>query len=326
MDTLVIDQRGTCLAQQAGALVIRLPNQRPHSVPFGQISRIILAGSVNIDSTLLTHLAEHGISLIAMPGRGARRNAFLYGMGHGDASRRLGQYRLIQCRDSLLRWARHFVSLKIIGDRRLLMHALFTRPDLRLSLTRGIDGLQSALKNAQRVDNVASLRGVEGAASARFFAAYRSLFAPALEFNDRNRRPPRDPVNAALSLGYTLAHSDALRAITQAGLDPMLGFLHDPDHSRESMACDFVEMSRPRIERLVWRLFAERTLCADQFTLDGGASRMGKAARQVFFPAYEQQAGIHRTWFRRYSSHLARTCVAHFSSPCEGGRPEGSIP
>src|SRR5699024_6734114 len=166
---------------------------------------------------------------------------------------------------------------------------------------------QQALAHARHAQDRATLRGIEGAAAARFFHAYRLLFAPSLHFHRRNRRPPRDPVNAALSLGYTLVHGEATAALARAGLDPMLGFLHDPLHNRESLACDFVELVRPRIEQLVWRLFADQELRGEQFNQESGASRMGKAARRTFFPAYERHAWLHRRWFKRYARKLAQT-------------------
>ncbi|MDN5874077.1 MAG: CRISPR-associated endonuclease Cas1, partial [Sinobacteraceae bacterium] len=266
---VVIDQRGARLGHQAGALIVRMPKQPPRSIPLNLINQLVLAAAVEVQSTLFTHLAERGIGVVIMPGRGHRRSMFLYGAGHGDAARRLGQYHLVSDPLTAHWWARRFVAFKLIGGARLLRRALARRPDCRHGLTRATAQLRAALIQARRADNRERLRGIEGAASAAFLRAYRALFPVSLEFFGRNRRPPRDPVNAALSLGYTLAHGDATRAIAHAGLDPMLGFLHEAAYSRESLACDFVELARPRIEHLVWRLFAERQLRGEQFTRDG---------------------------------------------------------
>lgn len=306
---VVIDQRGARLGYQAGALIVRVPEQAPRSIPLNLVDQLVVAGAVQIDSALFTHLAERGIGVLAMPGRGYRRSTFLHGAGHGDAARRLNQYRLVTNDKATLPWAKRFVAFKIAGDARLLRRAQAARPDCRHALTRGVAELLRALGNARHAHSVESLRGIEGAASAGFFHAYRCLFAPALQFEKRNRRPPRDPVNAALSLGYVLAHGEAVGAIARAGLDPMLGMLHDIAYNRESLACDFVELARPRVEQLVWRLFAEQQLRGDQFRNDGGASRMGKAARRSYFAAYEKHAGPHRRWFNRYARVLVKACA-----------------
>lgn len=309
MNTLVIDRRGSRVEYRSGAIVVRIPDQRPQNISLNLVDRLVLASSVEIDSTLLTHLSERGISLLAMPGRGVRRSAFMYGYSHGDAQRRINQYGLMVDPAKKLMWARRFVFMKIAGNRRLLLTAERLRPDCRYILRRGADELQSALQNARQADNLLSLRGIEGSASNRFFLAYRSLFPASLSFRERNRRPPRDPVNAALSLAYTLAHGDAVNALVKSGLDPMLGFLHDPSYGRESLACDLVEIVRPRVEHLVWRLFAERQLTGDHFRFENGASRMGKAARSIFFATYESNAAVHRRWLARYAQAISRSCT-----------------
>ena len=99
---------------------------------------------------------------------------------------------------------------------------------------------------------------MEGAAQAAYFRAYCSLFAEALAFNGRNRRPPRDPVNACLSLGYTLVHFEAARAAYAAGLDPFLGFFHEIAFGRESLACDLMEPVRPLVDAWLWEMFRSR--------------------------------------------------------------------
>lgn len=306
---VVIDQRGARLEHRSGAMIVRTAKQPPQSIPLQHIDQLVIAGAMQLDSALLTHLAEQGASVVIMPGRGHRRSAVLHGTGHGDAARRLNQYRLLQDDSMKCHWAKRFVVCKIAGHTRLLRRALRQRPDSRQPLTAAIAELCGAMANARVADNLASLRGIEGAASARYFHAYRLLFASSLQFCRRNRRPPRDPVNAALSLGYTLAHGEAVTRITRAGLDPMLGFLHDPAYNRESLACDLVELARPRIEQLVWRLFAEKQLRGDQFSTDGGASRMGKAARRTFFAAYERHAHMQRRWFERYARVIANVCT-----------------
>lgn len=309
MGMVIIDQRGSRLSHQSGALMIRIADARPRSVPLRLLDRLVIAASVQIESSLLTHLAEHQIGLLILPARGHRRSACLHNEGHGDAARRLGQYRLVLDPELSLFWARHFVLARINGSRRLLQRAMDQRPDRRRALHHGVDKLARMQTRARTTATHSQLRGIEGAGAAAHFAAYRSLFAPSLQFRRRNRRPPRDPVNAALSLGYTLAHQDAVQTLLHVGLDPMLGVLHEPLHSRESLACDLVEIARPGLEQWIWRLFAERRLKAEHFGIENEAARMRKPARQVFFAAYQSNAGRHRRVFERYARRLARVCA-----------------
>jgi CRISPR-associated endonuclease Cas1 len=116
--------------------------------------------------------------------------------------------------------------------------------------------------------------------------AMAAVMPPALQFTGRNRRPPRDPVNACLSLGYTLLHAQAVQACAVAGLDPLLGFYHRPAFGRESLASDLIEALRPAVDLWVWELVRSRTLLEDHFSharprcLPAGQSR----ARHLLCP------------------------------------------
>lgn len=310
MGTVIIDRRGTELEYQSGALLIREPDARPKTIPLSHVDRLVINGSASIDSAVLTQLAGLGGSVLLLPGRGAQRGTHLHGAGHGDALRRLGQYRLSLDKQRRLHWARRLVAIRLAGAERLLRAAHAMRPEHRHDLVRGIKRLSRLRAYARSVKRLESLRGLEGAATAAFYQAYGELFASSLGFGGRNRRPPRDPINAALSLGYTLVHSDALRAIAQAGLDPMLGMLHDCCYNRDSLACDLTEVARPRVERLVWRLFAEQRLRVESFSREGGGVRMNKAARGIFYAAYEAHAALHRRWLRRLGAALVRDCIS----------------
>lgn len=312
MGTLCIDRRGTRLEHAHKALTIREPETRPRSVPLSLIDRLVVIGHVEFNSGLLTALAESGVSVVLLPARGQRRNTFLRSEGHGDAVRRLGQYRLVQDHPVRQAWARQLVRLRLAGQHRLLAGALHQRPDQRHRLKAAqaeIMAARSAVRRGAAADE--QLRGHEGAASAAFFRGYTALFPEALGFAGRNRRPPRDPVNAVLSLGYTLAHGDALRAIVAAGLDPALGVLHRPAWGRDSLACDLTEIARARVERLTWQLFATQALTHSDFTHSGEGVRLAKAARGTFFGCWEHHASLHRRWQRRAAHALASACAHH---------------
>lgn len=129
--------------------------------------------------------------------------------------------------------------------------------------------------------------GCEGSASNQFFAGLRNILPMEIKFSSRNRRPPRDPVNSLLSLGYTLLHYEAVLEIYARGLDPFIGFLHELNFGRESLACDVIEPLRYIIEELVIKLVVERGFTEDIFYYESnGACLMSKLARQIFYKEY----------------------------------------
>jgi len=103
-----------------------------------------------------------------------------------------------------------------------------------------------------------------------------------------------------------LLHFDAVRACHTVGLDAMLGFYHDLNFGRESLACDLMEPVRPLMDRWVWQMFRERQLRVEHFSDDNGRCQMNKADRQGFYAFYESRAGAARRLLRRYGYALAK--------------------
>ena len=151
------------------------------------------------------------------------------------------------------------------------------------------------------------MRGLEGAAAAAYFQGLAELLPERLHFSGRNRRPPRDPFNAVLSLGYTLLHGEAVIALYGAGFDPFIGFYHALDFGRESLACDIVEPLRAEVDRFAMRLFRSERLRPEDFTSVDGACLLGKAGRGRFYVEWESAA---ETLRRRLDQSIADVATA----------------
>lgn len=307
MSTLYLDRRNCSLEIEGRVLAVYVDGRRETTVPIHLLERVVLRSNVALGSTLLPRLADAGISVIAFGGRLGRKCATVLGAIHNDAARRVGQLRAHDDPVFRNRWARRLCLGKIRGQRRLLARAAAARPDQRHPLLKAIQAQDQALARIRTEPGLGpeQLRGIEGAAAAGFFQGYTQLFAPALDFTGRNRRPPRDPVNAALSLGYTLLHAEAVHACHIAGLDPMVGFYHELDFGRPSLASDLIEPLRSQVEQWVWDSFRERGLRLEDFTRDGDACMLGKTARQRYFATYEVFARPRRRLLRRWCGKLA---------------------
>lgn len=271
------------------------------SIPMKLLERVIIRGDLKISVGTLTKLTEAKISILLLSGRHSRRVAIVLGNGHNDAAIRLAQSQLVFDENWCSHWARRQVLGKVRGQGRLLEHVLSGRPDCRKPLFGALQGLRGILENLQPSATPERIRGLEGAAAHAYFQGLSSVFAPSLDFHGRNRRPPRDPVNAVLSLGYTLLHFEAVRTAFMAGLDPLLGFYHRPAFGRESLASDLIEPLRPRLDAWIWQNFRSRNLRTEHFSRDGEACLLGKAGREIFFPSFE-------IFVRPLRRHLRRQC------------------
>jgi CRISPR-associated protein Cas1 len=311
MATLYLDRKDLRLRRESQAIALYQGGERRGTLPLSLLERVVVRGRVELDTAVLGELAEQGVGLLVLSGRQGRAQATLLGRPHADARRRVAQYRLHGDPAWRLDWSARLVRHKLRGQARLLREALGNRPDARRPLLAALESIERVLAQLRaEPGDLNRVRGLEGAGAAAYFAGYGQLFPPALAFTGRNRRPPRDPVNAALSLGYTLLHHEAVLASHRAGLDPLVGFFHDLAYGRESLASDLIEPLRPRLDRWVWGLFRERTLRGDQFTRDGEACLLSKAGRESYYGAYEDFAMPLRRLLRRYCLQLAKSLAA----------------
>lgn len=310
MATLYVDRHGVELRPQGRALGIYEQERYYRSIPLSLLDRVVISAPLTLSSGLLTWLARHGVSLVVL-GRTEGRAAFLLGGPMGDATRRIAQYRAYLSEEWRRRWSMRLVRAKLAAQARTLRRLIRLRPDERPSLAEGLEQVLRLAREAKEAQAPA-LMGTEGAAASAYFRALAAVFPPALGFRGRNRRPPRDPVNACLSLCYTLAHYDAVQALHAAGLDPHLGFYHEPVWNRESLACDLIEPLRPRLDEWVWEMFRQRTLRAEHFRTVRGACLLGKAGRRIFYESQEPVAARVRRQLRRMCRLLVRALEAEF--------------
>ena len=289
MRTLIVDKQKTELRYQGCNVLIYCEGKRISSIPLNQLERIVVSPHVILTAGVLGVVAEQQVPLLVLNGRIPARTAYLSSRFGGDSQRRLQQYTLSQNARFCISRAAVLVMLKLKSQQRFLKKAVKTRPDLRFPLTNAVNKIEHCLPlkaHAPLFDDLNSLCGFEGSAAAAYFEGYAHLFSASLKFNGRNRRPPKDPVNAVLSLGYTLLYQEAVNALLMQSLDPALGFFHQPCFGRDSLACDLVEPLRAYVDEWVWRWFAEQTLRLEHFVFEDDACLLNDSAKGIFYPLF----------------------------------------
>jgi CRISPR-associated protein Cas1 len=316
MSTLYIDRLGSQLHIQSGVLHITTPDgEADRRLPLKYLDRVVMRTDTQLSSKVLCALAEGGVNLIALGGRGGQKIAQITGSPHNDARRRWQQVLTLSQPEACVQLAKGIIQSKVKRQHATLRSIAAHRADLRKPMHEGqrrlgriMETLRSEMGDStQTLDR---LRGLEGAAAAMYFEAFFAAFAPSLGATGRNRRPPRDPVNAVLSLSYTMLYAQATTACWSAGLDPALGALHTLSHGRAALACDLMEPYRPGIDLWVWQLFRGNTLRPEHFGQDGaGACLLGKAGRGYFYAAWEQKAHQYQRSLLRYAHAFAKAVM-----------------
>lgn len=247
MSAIYITEQGAQLGVNYRRLEVRKDETVLAEFPLGHIERVVILGNVNITTPALKRLMQEGIDLVFLSLDGQ-----YYGRVTGEATPhvalRRAQYRWQGDDPFVLALAQRVVAGKIRNQRVLLQRQQRAG---HTELLAALSDLEDYEARAKRTQTHHALLGVEGSATARYFSGYRLLFDPAWQFHERNRRPPRDPINVLLSFGYTLLTRAAESAVRAVGLDPYVGFLHKDAYNRPSLALDLAEEFRPVIEGLV---------------------------------------------------------------------------
>ncbi|QOJ33455.1 MAG: CRISPR-associated endonuclease Cas1 [Nitrospira sp.] len=210
-----------------------------------ETSQVVLYGAVQVSTQVVQELCKRNIPLVYCSSGG-----WFYGMTtgllHKHVELRRRQYAVAADRERCLGLARRFVQAKIANCRTLLRRNHRAAPDMVLQ------ELKNDQVHAGTVESLESLLGVEGTAARRYFSEFAGMLKEAepgarFDFDGRNRRPPRDPVNAMLSLLYSMLAREWTVTLQSVGLDPYLGFYHQPRYGRPALALDMMEEFRPLI-------------------------------------------------------------------------------
>lgn len=231
-------------------------------VPLRRVTQVVLVGRVGVTTPALHALLQAGVPLLLV-----RRTGELTGRLLPATLRNLplrqAQYRRNDEPDFCLGVARAIVAGKLRNQRVLALRLLRRRPEADRAPLEALYGAEEQVAGASTLD---TLLGLEGSGARAYFALYRQAFDPVFKFERRTRRPPKDPINALLSLGYTLLGHALTAALEAVGLDPYLGFFHAEKYGRPSLALDLVEEFRaPFVDSLVMTLANRRMLRLDDF-------------------------------------------------------------
>lgn len=304
MAKIIIDKRNTELEYSTDCIVVRTQNESPRTIPLTHLTQLICMHNVRLSTQLIGQLKKRGIDLIVINQRYHTHSFSLFADESLQLKRRLFQYEL-QKNPSL----RTPLIIRLCSYK-------FKR--IERELCQHFGQSSGFTKNAQLALNQPDIteqkiRGIEGALQQQVFSVLRQYTSPALGFKNRNRRPPKDPVNAVLSLSYVMAYNLAIRHAISVGLDSRLGFYHRLSHGRHSLACDLIEPLRPLIESWVIFLFQEGVLHARDFSKTDGKCLLGKAGRLRYYEALDNQLPVWDKQLRATHHWLIKHIDTHLS-------------
>jgi CRISPR-associated protein Cas1 len=270
-----------------------------------RLDNVLCYGSVGITDEALTMLCLNHVQVCWMSPGGAKFRGRLSAAGNDGTMLRILQHRALADAGAKRLLAREVVCEKIQSQLDTARH--YQRHGARAARVF-IKQAKGYLKQARKVDDLERLRGLEGITSKAWFDVFAALLKSPWTFPGRVRRPPTDPVNALLSLGYTFLTNRAIARIQAAGLELNLGALHEYRPGRPSLACDLIEPLRaPVVDRWVLQLCNRKSVTPADFTND---PQLGVRLQPDRFGAV--LAGWERWWLDNQSRGTLEKHVSAF--------------
>lgn len=240
MAVIYIKEQGTLVQKNGGRIVVSKTAQPLLEFPISNIDGIALMGNVQVTAQALHFLLQQGIDIshytyggqyLGQTAAESSKNIFL----------RFSQYELYNNEKKRLDFARTIVSNKIGNQLNIIEnHRWEDYPQWRDDAAQ-IRRLKDKVSDAETANE---LLGIEGMSSNIYFRAFGHMFHCDFEFRGRNRRPPKDPINVIISLGYTFLTKEICSALEAESFEPYLGFLHGIRYGRKSLALDIIEEFR----------------------------------------------------------------------------------
>lgn len=313
MSTLYLDKSGVQLDVSGAVMIMREEGKKTGSLPLAQIERIFLRGDVGLSAKVLARFGELDIGLVLLAGWQSKPTLFLP-RAHADAQRRLRQAQHYANPAYRTEEIKVLLSDKIHSQIQVLEKSAVDNESVRYQVEHALRFLYAMPERLAGLKDIQALLGWEGATANAYFKALISLFPEWAGFQKRTRRPPNDPVNALMSLAYTLIHAEAVLALHGAGLDPDIGMLHSISYGRASMACDQMEPCRALIDLWLIEQFQTNQFSLSDFSTTDGACQLQKDARMRFYRLWETAVPAWRTQLRTRISELnnrmeQRLCV-----------------
>ena len=278
------------IAKKGERLAITKDDDDPVYARLAETSQLVVMGNVYITTPTLHELVRRNIP-VTWQSYGGWFLGHTVGAGHANVEVRTAQYKGSFEDQVCLRLARGWVQAKIRNSRTLLRRNWRQDDDVKPVLT----DLKRLADKAGRARDLNSLLGIEGAAAARYFQHFTGMLKQSsdtdiFEMNNRNRRPPTDPVNALLSFGYAILTRTWVVVLSATGFDPYRGFYHQPRYGRPALALDMMEPFRPLIvESAVVTAINNGEIRPTDFVRRATGVNLSNAGRKRFIATIERR-------------------------------------
>lgn len=287
---LYVQDHGAYVRKRKECLVVTKGDDELGKARIRDVSQLVLCGRVGLSHSVIQSLCDEGIPIVHYS-TGLWFHGITSGVQIRNSFGRVAQYAAAADESRSLWLAQKVVKAKIQNSRTLLRRNTPSGSDR----DHVLDRLEQSGQAVKGVGSIQELLGVEGDAARWYFGAFGRMleprgFSPSLSFEHRNRRPPKDPINALLSFGYAMLVKEWTVALLEEGLDPWWGMYHRPRHGRPALALDLMEPFRPvLVDSAVVTAVNTGMVRGEHFVVAGGGCMLEREGRRAFITAYENR-------------------------------------
>ncbi len=283
MANLYLTEQNSILRKKGNRLIVQKNDDILLEVQCHKIDAVLIFGNIQFTTQAANELFEHGIEM-AILSRNGRLRGQITSPATKNIALRLQQFKKYWDDEFRLGLAGRIVAGKIKNSLNLIRHFSYNHSDI--DFKPEISFLDSTLKSVESVSGIDRLLGLEGSAAKVYFEAFGKMILGDFSFPGRKKRPPTDPVNAILSLSYTMIFNEISSLLDGLGFDPYLGYFHRVDYGRASLSSDLMEEFRaPVADRLTVNLINNRIFKPADFYIrskDGGVYFKRDAIKRYF--------------------------------------------
>jgi CRISPR-associated protein Cas1 len=311
MTTLYLTEPRSLLKKDGDTLVAHIPEnkaagteKRKVRIPLLKVTQVVAYGDVTLTGPVVLALLAQGVDICYCSYFGQFKGRLAPPFGKNSLIR-IAQHRHHNDPRLAFALARTFVRGKLVNMRVMLLRA--NRKQNNPALAKAAASMEQTISqlealqpdpadqppdpaNPQAGSAYGRLLGLEGAGTAQYFGRLPQLLNQDWGFEKRQRRPPRDPVNALLSYGYVLLMNQVASAVNIVGLDPYVGYLHASQFGKPALALDVMEPFRPLIvDSVVLTILNNGMLSRDDFQEALGAWQLTDKGRRIFLTKFEER-------------------------------------
>lgn len=288
---LYVQDNRAKVRKRGETLEVHIEDEKQATARLPEVSQVVLFGNASITTPTVQELLRRQIPL-SYHTYGGWFLGHTTSTGHNNIEVRTAQFRASFDDTACLRLAKGWVHAKLANCRTLLRRNWRGEqaPD------KALRQLKKAMEDAQRADSLDTLLGIEGTGASTYFGEFLNLLkrdeeaSLSFDFLGRNRRPPKDPVNAMLSFAYAMLTREWRVALSAVGLDPFRGFFHQPRFGRPALALDMMEPFRPLVaDSVVISAVNNGEVRPTDFIHAAGACNLTKEGRKRFIGSFERR-------------------------------------